>query len=189
MVNFEMHITCEWYVLKYTLSVNGTFWNARYLWMVHFEMHVTFEWYVLKCTLLMNGTLWNGPRREKTCLRGVCKQHRHRPASAYAQSDQRLSYSLFGKNHIEAFFERNYNNLASLCSWGDWLSLAFTQTPKTVFLAMRPKCTLPVNVWPVRCSSVSFLLKSLCRLWGPFLLQSWSQGLLDNDASLLGTTE
>ena len=32
----------------------------------------------------------NGPRREKTCLRGVCEQHRRRPACPSMQSDQRL---------------------------------------------------------------------------------------------------
>ena len=33
-----------------------------------------------------------GPRRQKTCLQGVCKQHRRRPACASAQSDQRLCF-------------------------------------------------------------------------------------------------
>ena len=41
-----------------------------------------------------------GPRREKTCLRGVCEQHGRRPACASAQSDQRPCYSLIGKYHI-----------------------------------------------------------------------------------------
>ena len=31
---------------------------------------------------------------------GVCVQHRRRPACASAQSDQRLCYSLFGRNHM-----------------------------------------------------------------------------------------
>ena len=31
---------------------------------------------------------------------GVCEQHRHRPACASAQSDQRLCYSRFVKYHI-----------------------------------------------------------------------------------------
>ena len=31
---------------------------------------------------------------------GVCEQHRHRPACASAQSDQRLCYSLFGKYNM-----------------------------------------------------------------------------------------
>ena len=40
----------------------------------------------------------NGPQRETENLSsGVCEQHRHRPACASAQSDQRLCYSLFGK--------------------------------------------------------------------------------------------
>ena len=33
-------------------------------------------------------------------LSGVCEQHRSRPACAFAQSDQRLCYSFFGKCHI-----------------------------------------------------------------------------------------
>ena len=41
-----------------------------------------------------------GPQREKTCLRGVCEQHRRRPACASTQSDQRLFYSLLGKHHM-----------------------------------------------------------------------------------------
>ena len=31
---------------------------------------------------------------------GVCEKHRGRPACTSAKSDQRLCYSLFGKNHI-----------------------------------------------------------------------------------------
>ena len=31
---------------------------------------------------------------------GGCEQHRHRPACAFTQSDQRLCYSLFGKYHM-----------------------------------------------------------------------------------------
>ena len=47
---------------------------------------------------------------------GVCEQHRGRPACASAQSDQRLCYSRFGKNHIKACYKRNFSFLASLCS-------------------------------------------------------------------------
>ena len=43
---------------------------------------------------------------------GGCEQPRHRPACAFAQSDQRLCFSHFGKNHIKT----NFEFLASLCS-------------------------------------------------------------------------
>ena len=35
---------------------------------------------------------------------GVCEQHRCRPACAYAQSDQRLCYSLLGKYHMKTCY-------------------------------------------------------------------------------------
>ena len=38
-----------------------------------------------------------GPQHEKTCLLGVCKQLRGRPACTSAQSDQHLCYLLIGK--------------------------------------------------------------------------------------------
>ena len=47
---------------------------------------------------------------------GVCEQHRHRPACASAQTDQRLCYSLLGKYHIWACYRSNLKFLASLCS-------------------------------------------------------------------------
>ena len=41
------------------------------------------------------------PCRDKTCLwGGGCEQQRHRPACASVQTDQRLCYSLIGKDHI-----------------------------------------------------------------------------------------
>ena len=52
----------------------------------------------------------------KNLSSGVCEQHRRRPACASAQSDQRLCYSLFRKNHIKACYKRNFNCLASPCS-------------------------------------------------------------------------
>ena len=51
---------------------------------------------------------------------GVCEQHRRRPACASAQSDQCLFYSLFWKYHMNTCYRRNFNSLASLCSWGVW---------------------------------------------------------------------
>ena len=47
---------------------------------------------------------------------GCWEQQRGRPASASAQSHQRLSYSLTGKYRILISFERNFTFLASLCS-------------------------------------------------------------------------
>ena len=44
--------------------------------------------------------LLHGPKRDKTCLRGVSEQQRRGPACPYAQTDQRLCYSHFGKYHI-----------------------------------------------------------------------------------------
>ena len=49
---------------------------------------------------------------------GVCEQHRRRPACAFAQSDQRLCYSIFGKYHAYSCYRWNFNCLAILCSWG-----------------------------------------------------------------------
>ena len=54
-----------------------------------------------------------GPRREKTCLRRFAN---NKGADQPAQSDQRLCYSLFGKHHIYACYERNFDFLVSLCS-------------------------------------------------------------------------
>ena len=50
-----------------------------------------------KSILIMK--LPSGHRREKTVF-GVCEQQRRRPAYTSAQSDQRLCFSLIGKNHI-----------------------------------------------------------------------------------------
>ena len=82
--------------------------------------------------------IW-APTRENLSSE-VCEQHRRRPACASAQSDQRLCSSLFGKYHIYACYKRNFKILDSLCSWGDWFALAFSKTPKTVFVASRPIC-------------------------------------------------
>ena len=63
----------------------------------------------------------------------VCEQQRRRPACAYAQSDQRLCYSLIGKYHILTCYKRNFNILASLCSWGDWFESRFHGNPEDRF--------------------------------------------------------
>ena len=50
----------------------------------------------------------NGPQRENFVF-WVCKQQRHRPACASAQTDQHLCYSLFGKDHIKTCYNQNFN--------------------------------------------------------------------------------
>ena len=47
---------------------------------------------------------------------GVCEQHKRRSACAYAQSDQRLCFSLFGKYHIQTCYKWNFNFLDSPCN-------------------------------------------------------------------------
>ena len=69
----------------------------------------------------------------------VYEQQMHRPACAYAQSDQRLCYSFFGKYHIWFCYKRNFNFPAGLYSWWDWFESRLSETPKTGFLATRPK--------------------------------------------------
>ena len=39
-----------------------------------------------------------------------------------------LLFALFWKHHIQAYYKRNLKYQASLCSWGEWLSLALSQT-------------------------------------------------------------
>ena len=74
---------------------------------------------------------WASPRENLSSV--VCEQQRRRPACAYAQSDQRLCYSLIGKYHILTCYQRNFNILASLCSWGDWFESRFHGNPEDRF--------------------------------------------------------
>ena len=70
---------------------------------------------------------------------GVYEQQRCRPACAYLQSDQHLCYSLIGKYHIKSCKEQNFNVLASLCSWTDWLEYDLVLNPRRqVFLQRGP---------------------------------------------------
>ena len=62
---------------------------------------------------------------------GVWEHQRGRPASV--QSDQRLCCSLFRKYHILTCYERNFNFLASLCSWAGWFESHFVRNPKDRF--------------------------------------------------------
>ena len=63
----------------------------------------------------------------------VCEQQKRRPAFASAQSYQRVCYSLFGKYHIWSCYKRNFNFLASFCSWGDWFEIRFVWNPEDRF--------------------------------------------------------
>ena len=63
----------------------------------------------------------------------VCEQQRRRPACASAQTDQCLCYSLIRKYHVCTCYERNFNFLASLCSWGDWFETGFVGNPEDRF--------------------------------------------------------
>ena len=63
----------------------------------------------------------------------VCEQQRRRPACISAQTDQSLCYSLFGKYHIYPCYRRNFNFLASLCSWYDWFESRFVGNPEDRF--------------------------------------------------------
>ena len=71
---------------------------------------------------------------------GVGEQQRRRPSCTWGQCDQCLCYLLIGKNHIKTCYKRNFTLLASLCSWGDWLSLTLvlSETLKTGFVMSRP---------------------------------------------------
>ena len=75
--------------------------------------------------------IWASPRENLSSV--VCEQQRRRPACAYAQSDRRLCYSLIGKCHILTCYQRNFNILASLCSWGDWFESRFHGNPEDRF--------------------------------------------------------
>ena len=50
----------------------------------------------------------------------VCEHQRCRPACASVQSDQHLCYSLSGKLNSLTSCMRNFENLASPCSWAGW---------------------------------------------------------------------
>ena len=68
----------------------------------------------------------------------VCKQHRRRPACTSAQSDQCLCYSLL--ESVICYLVTGEISIFCLVSVAKetGLKLAFSETPKTGFLAMRP---------------------------------------------------
>ena len=73
-------------------------------------------------------SIWAATRENLSS--GIWEQHRRRPACASAQSDQRLCYLLFAKNHISTCCKRNFNFLPSLCSWADWFVSRFVGYPE-----------------------------------------------------------
>ena len=87
------------------------------------------------------------------------EQQRRRPACASAQTDKRLCYSLIGKYHIKSCCNKKNTVLASLCSWAGWYFVAWSETPKTCFLASRPK----YKNGPV--SSIRYY-KNISGVWG-----------------------
>ena len=54
-------------------------------------------------------------------------------ATTKAQSDQRICYSRIEKYHILTGYDRNFNDLASLCSPGDWFESHFVGNPEDRF--------------------------------------------------------
>ena len=91
---------------------------------------------------------------------GVCKQSRRRLS-------QLLCYLPFGQYHILTCYKRNFNFLASLCSWGDWFESHFVRTPKTDFVASMPMWirSLKINIFPCKCVYICIpvcALFSLC---------------------------
>ena len=79
-------------VLLMSLFLTNLTLHHAMMSQTRFHFNTTSSWVEVKTI--------SGPRREKTCLRGVCEQHRRRPACASAQSDQRLCYSLLGNYYM-----------------------------------------------------------------------------------------
>ena len=74
-------------------------------------------------------------KRKPVFVSGVRKQHLRRPACISAQTDQRLCYSLFGKNH--ATNEMSIFLLVSVAE-ETGLNIALSETWKTGFLRQGP---------------------------------------------------
>ena len=77
---------------------------------------------------------------------GICEQHSHRPACAFAQSDQCLCYSRCVKYNVQAclMYKRNFFFLASLCSWAGCFESHFVENPKDRF------CHVTAHLWCMR---------------------------------------
>ena len=67
----------------------------------------------------------------------ICEQQRRRSACAFAQSDQRICYSLLRQDTTSSFYIQNFKPLACLYAVQAGLSLTWSQTPKTGFLVTR----------------------------------------------------
>ena len=72
---------------------------------------------------------------------GVCEELRRRPAYAYAQTGQRLCYSLFRKYHTSTYYEGNPIFQACICSWGDWSESRFDTNPEDRL------CHVEAQIW------------------------------------------
>ena len=93
-----------------------------------------------ECKILF--IIWASPWENLSS--GVCEQHRRRPACAFAQSDQRLCYSLLGKYHMWTCYRWKFNFLASLCSWGIWFETRYVGNPEDRFSRDEAHMTLKV---------------------------------------------
>ena len=86
-------------------------------------------WVIFKCI----GTYFIWALTQENLSSGVCEQLRLRLACTFAQSDQHLCYLLFGKYHIKACYERNFNFVASPCSWAGLFESHFVGSPEDRF--------------------------------------------------------
>ena len=121
-----------------------------------------------------------GPRCEKLDF-VTCKKQRRRPACAFAQSGQRLYFSLTAKCTILTRFIQNCIILASPCSGQTGLSFTMSQIPKARFLATwfisNIDETIRKQWFILSFCHVLEIFTSLCinlitnsKLWDPYLL-------------------
>ena len=89
----------------------------------------------------INHHIWASTRENLS--RGACKQQRRRPAYAFAQSDQRLSYWLLNRFATS----EKFNFLASLCSLASWFESHFVGNPKDRFCLDETQISIyiPIN--------------------------------------------
>ena len=94
---------------------------------------------------------------------GVCKQQRHRPAYPSAQSDQRLCFFYFLESIISNLVKSEISTfqLVSVAEQAG-LNLALSETPKTGFLATRPKWDMSTD--PNRQLLFSYLSVNPCHV-------------------------
>ena len=82
----------------------------------------------------------------------VYERQKCRPACTSVQSDQRLCHSLIGKYNISTCYKRNFNFLASLCSWAGWFESRYYGNPEDRFsrdeahLMMWLKCIICMHI-------------------------------------------